>query len=227
MSYFIVLPSIHPPYLDQCVDGMHEDLRRHLLIVNNAPPWTNLGVAASWNLGARQVLKEQRDWLIVCSAATRFGSAGGRDFVDALDAHRDAWVVEPAGQVPVVGWHFLAWSRVNVLERVGLFDENYWPAYGEDQDISFRILQAANEDGAPPDFWPKVNIDASLAMVNHGVQLAGVEWDQPKLWRYYRKKWGGSFGRETFTRPFGDMTRSLGWWPTPPDRRSIIEERAA
>lgn len=223
-SFLIALPSIYVPFTELCVEGMADDVRDRVQVIDNTG--TNLGVAASWNTVGRRVRDEGLDWLIVCSAATRFGPTGARDFIDQLDALPDAWVVEPgisaAGRLPVVGWHFLAWSR-HVLDRVGLFDENFWPAYGEDMDISRRVLLASREDHPGPDFWVKITIDAELELAGHGVKLAGIVPDIPLLWSYYERKWGGPFGREWFKRPFGDPAAGLDWWPTSPDCRSIVD----
>lgn len=46
-----------------------------------------------------------------------------------------------------------------------------------------------------------------------------------ELGAYHVAKWGGLSGHETFSRPFDDPSLSLGWWPTPPDPRSIIGAR--
>lgn len=219
-SFLIALPSIYQPFTDDCVESMSPVLREHLHVIDNTA--VNRGVAASWNDVARKVQDEGRDWLIVCSAATRFGAPGGEDFIAALEEHPDAWVVEPgmsaAGRLPVVGWHFIAWSRANVLDRVGLFDENFWPAYGEDMDMSRRILTAAalRSSGAcdvPGGFWAKVTIDAEIVMAGHGTKVAKVQIDLAEIYAYYARKWGGPYGRELWRRPFGKYR--LDYWPEP------------
>lgn len=216
-SFLIALPSIYTPFTEDCVASMAPALRDNLRVIDNTT--INRGVAASWNDVARTVQAEGRDWLIVCSAATRFGPPGGEDFIEHLEHHRDAWVVEPgmslSGRLPVVGWHFIAWSRRNVLDRVGLFDENFWPAYGEDMDMSRRILSAAalRRSGAGPDFWPKVTIDAELVMQGHGIKIAKIKIDVPAIHAYYARKWGGTYGHELWRRPFGK--HRLDYWPEP------------
>jgi hypothetical protein len=216
VSYLIVLPTIWPPYLKACLDGMDDDLVEHLLVVDNTH--RNLGLAASWNMGARRVLRDSLDWLVILSAATRFGPEGGRDFVALLDHHDtdETWVLESSAPV---NQHLFAFSRP-CLERVGLFDENFFPIYGDDADISRRVHVAQQDDGAGK--WDNEPVDAWIAMAGHATKLAGVTVDFPKTWAYYETKWGGLSGHETFTRPFGDPDLPLSFWPVPPDPRSII-----
>lgn len=215
MTFLAVLPSIWPPYTTACLDTMGPALLSRLLVVDNTD--TNRGVAASWNIAARRVLTEQTDWLIVVSAATRFGPPGGDDFLDELDTAEGRWVVESAGQAPVVGWHLIAWHR-DVLETVGLFDENFWPAYGEDMDYSHRVLTADDTR------WTTVTVDARIESVNHGAHLAGVTLDHEASQRYLSAKWGDTnayrIGPRAWSTPFG-KNLPLSWWPTPPDRRAV------
>jgi hypothetical protein len=215
VTFLAVLPSIWPPYSSACLDGMAPEFRRHVLVVDNTTH--NRGVAASWNVGARVVLEDRLDWLVVVSAATRFGSEGGRDFLKVLDVS-DGWVVESGAPV---GWHLLAWSR-RILERVGLFDENYHPAYGEDADVSRRVHVAQAEDGEPT-AWECHDGDVWIASRGHGTELAGVEPNIARSIRYHERKWGGWSGHERFRRPF-DTKRPLSWWPRPPHRWAVRHE---
>lgn len=220
MTFLACLPSIWPPYTEECVNSMAPSFRERVTIIDNTE--TNGGVAHSWNTVARRVVDEGHDWLVIVSAATRFGPSGGTDFVARLDANPDLWVVEsgwPSRGHQWVGWHLLAWSRVNVLERVGFFDENYWPAYGEDADISWRVLTAM-WDTEIVDVWGRFDVDAWVASAGHGAELAGVAIDHDALWAYHTTKWGGRSGKETYHRPFNDETLPLSFWPTPPDERA-------
>lgn len=224
MTYLVCLPSIWPAYTKQCLAGLDPKIAEHTLVLDNTIE--NLGVAGSWNVGARRVIAEKLDWLVVLSAATRFGVSGGRDFIEHIEENPDAWIVESGWALREpselwVGWHLLAWSRTNILERVGLFDENYWPAYGEDADISWRVLLAMRDAGGK-DVWRKCDVDAWIEMQGHGVELAKVPHSMARTIRYHTEKWGGWSGAERFTHPFGDPDLPLSFWPVPPDPRSII-----
>jgi hypothetical protein len=228
VSFVAVLPSIWPEWTELCLASMSYELLSQTVVVDNAAPNRNLGVAASWNVGARILQQQEADWLVIISAAMRFGAPGGRDFLAELDAApAEAWAIE-AGPCPRwpgmgFGWHLIAF-RASTFERVGLFDENFWPAYFEDLDFGHRIRCASGWAAGEEPMWPKVDVDADLAGFAHGIHLAGVEQDPSGLIRYYSRKWGvppGAPASEVFyTNPFGDPKFPLSYWPEPDPRNA-------
>ena len=91
---------------------------------------SNLGVAASWNLGIKSVPFAPW-WLIVNSDA--WFPAGSLEAL-AQQARSDALVLS-GGDPP---WCAFALGD-EVVEQVGLFDEGFYPAYFEDIDYERRI----------------------------------------------------------------------------------------
>src|SRR5258708_38669688 len=174
MKYTAVMPVIYQPYADACLASC----KFKLLVVDNTVE--NLGVAASWNLGIDKMRADNSDWLIITSAANRYDK-GGLDFLKALEDNPGSLVIEAGIGV---GWHLIAFSRC-LIEAVGKFDENFYPAYYEDLDYSLRI-QKVYKDSVP---WTKVNVQVSTAGWAHGVALAGVRSDSDKLQGYFKKKW--------------------------------------
>lgn len=219
MSALWIIPSIWQPYTDDCVASMHASIDG--LEVDNTD--RNRGVAASWNVGAEAVLGSDTDWLVLCSAATRFGDAGGLDFMAQLELHDPSttWAVEGAWGL---GWHLIAFSRMT-LERVGLFDENCHPAYLEDMDYSWRIRLAAEDHGVAQ-LWPKVDVDAWVRSFSHATRFTGVTADWDMLAAYMRTKWGelGHLGQGPWRHPFDDPTLPVSFWPTPPDPRAVAHD---
>lgn len=205
MRYLVACPFVHRPSFDAMRATMHPKLAEHALVIDNTVD--NLGAAGSRNVAARWMERTDVDWVVEVSPVTRFGPRGGLDFLAALVAHPDAWVIQSAAPV---NWHCIAWSR-RLYERVGYWDEHFWPVYGEDGDMSRRIHLAQAEDGLAA-VWACVEIDAWITMHGHTVTLAGVEVDHAALWTYYETKWGGPPGHETYTRPFGDPGKPLSWW---------------
>lgn len=228
MSFLVVMPTIYPPYRDECIATMSQTMLDNLLVVENSV--NNRGLAGSWNIGARRVLEEGLDWLVTISAGMRFDESGGDDFFAQLDTHPDAWVIEGGWDIHkrselFSGWHYIAWSRRNVLDRIGILDENFWPIYGEDADWSVRLLIALEEDDnlRGIDRWIKPEVDAWLVMQQHSGELAGIRNDYPHMDEYFISKWGRSFGGgliPTYKRPFNGLTLPLSFWPTPPDPRA-------
>lgn len=205
-AYVAVLPSIHLPWTDRCLASCALD---PILVVDNTTE--NRGVAASWNLGLAEMRRRRADWLIIVSAACRFGSPGGLDLIDHLENEPTALAVEAAHGI---GWHLIAFHR-RAFDAVGRFDENFL-GYLEDVDFGRRILCKLGE----PPWWPKVSVDVAIAGFAHGIELGGATIDGEAQEAYYRAKWNGKRGEEGTCHPFGRF--DVGFWPTPPDPRSII-----
>lgn len=180
----------------------------HGVWVHRDPDGHNLGVAGSWNVGAREVMREgsEFDWLVILSASMEFGPALHTTFREEVARYPDAVIVESMGN----SWHLIAIAR-DTLRAVGLFDENFYPAYEEAIDWGYRQKLLGLE--VP---WPRVWCNAMS--VGAALHVKRELWDAPTcpwgpLGDYYRAKWGGPKGEETFTRPFGHAENSLDWWP--------------
>lgn len=230
MNYIAVIPSIHQPYTDACLKtcpgliAMTVDNTKH-----------NRGVCASWNLGVKKMYECYLDWIVLLSAAVRFGAPGGLDFIDHL-ADPVSFVVEAKGW----GWHLIAF-RKGVFDAVGNFDENFFPGPLGDNDFGRRItlwLKRAGYDRTfcrhchtddisghhhehcpdpeggwkPTPLWRKVDVDYTVESVNHGVELGGAKDNPQAALDYYEQKWGGPRQRETFTHPYGDARNPLNFW---------------
>lgn len=219
----VVLPSIYLPYTEACVRSMgghRVPYGTHLVTVRNKPqggPSNNLGVAGSWNEGIRNMVACDDEWLLIVSAAVRFEPGGFGEFIEGLSVERDY----PHGIRAVeadngLGWHLIAFHR-EVIDRVGWFDENFYPAYFEDNDYSYRAQLAFGVDSRLPDFagplWPKVPARAAMTEVAHGITRGHVPVDFVGLEAYYVRKWGGKSGAEVWTNP-GDGVSDFRWWPT-------------
>lgn len=208
MSWHVaVLPSIHPPTTRRCLKTVKAF---DPLVIDNSE--VNRGVAASWNIGRAKALREGAEWLTVMSAAIRFGESGGHDWEYALEtADVDTIVVE----AKYVGWHLISFRR-HVLEQVGAFDENFWPAYWEDLDFSWRIRCGF---GLDPPYWRKVLIDVTDIGAAHGLRFVlnlgdpRHRPDSERLQTYYKSKHGGLTGQETLDTPWD--TGRLDYWPEP------------
>lgn len=171
-----------------------------LVVVWNTPEH-NYGVGQSWEVGRRELLRTGADWLWIVSAAVRFGPEGGQDFLNVLEyARGDALAVEADNGM---GFHCIAFRR-EVLETVGPFDPIWFPAYHEDNDLSWRIQCAYRLGPADYPLWPKVEIDAHLTEVAHGIKHGGVTVDLAGLAELYVRKWGGVSGSERWCHPYDD-----------------------
>jgi GT2 family glycosyltransferase len=98
---------------------------------SNVHCWTmpsNLGVAASWNLGIKATPKSE-GWMIVNHDIV-FGENGVAEFFGL--ASRSNIVL---GGKP--NWSCV-WIGSDVVKKVGIFHEGYHPAYFEDNDYELR-----------------------------------------------------------------------------------------
>jgi GT2 family glycosyltransferase len=105
------------------------DLVKH---VHYIPLPGNLGVAGSWNLGIK-VLPHAEKW-IIASNDIMLGSGDLDELGDAKNDELTLTEARPHWQLFSVG--------EEVIRHVGLFDENYYPAYFEDNDYQQRVEHA-------------------------------------------------------------------------------------
>lgn len=208
MSWLGVLPSIDSAMTRRCCDGIAPELRGSIVVVDNTV--RNRGVARSWNIGIERMLATDARWLVIISAAMRFGQSRMRDFIARIIHAADDEIAVEGGHG--IGWHLIAFRR-DVFECVGRFDENFYPAYWEDLDFSWRVKLGF---GLDPPYWSKFEaVDAICAEIGHGISRGGVTVDPDALIAYYLSKWGAFAADESWRHPFNDPTRPLSWWPTP------------
>lgn len=181
------------------------------------PNWeNNLGVSKGWNLGIEQAIEQRCDLALICnddvilhegtiaklrSSVWNLGydlvSAHGNPDLDSNrhDQHPDfaAFMIKPE--------EFVA--------KFGRFDENFTPAYFEDNDMHYRIALAGGN---------AVNrVDAGMTHAGSvtqnwgGKQVVGHEKFRSNQ-AYYSLKWGGRPGSEIFNRPFGRADVGVDFW---------------
>ncbi len=204
MKYTVVMPYIYEPYKKECLETCKFS---DVLLVNNTR--RNRGIMASHNLGIKKMYRDDSDWLIIMSAAIRFGKPGGLDFINELKKKPDYLVVESAG---VFGWHLIAFSR-KVIEAVGYWDENFTPYGFDDLDYAWRIKLAFNLE---PPSWTKVIVNVNDMGMAHGIHLTGVTANTDKLREYFKIKWGiypGESAENAWKHPFNNPSNGLDYCP--------------
>lgn len=204
MRAVAVLPWIWRPYMQECLAGCR---LADVLTVDNATH--NMGIMRSHNHGVDWMRERDADWLVIISAAVRFGPAGGLDFLDALKEHSEHRVISAEG---TFGWHLIAFRR-DLIEATGRWDENLSPYGYCDVDYSIRYHKV----------WPdvlacQVQVDVTDTTMGHSLKLAGVKVDNRRLLAYMTEKWGRSHGvpfGEYHDHPWNDVTNPIGFWPPP------------
>lgn len=220
MKFVAVMPWIHKPYRDECLATMAPEFRQNLLEIDNTK--VNRGIMWAHNQGLKRAQEEKADWLIIISAAIRFGEPGGMDFIEQLENHPNDYVIHAhSGEQgnEVKGWHLTAF-KVDLLNEVGGWDENLSPYSLCDIDLSIRIQK--HMKGAPG--WNTYPCDVSDMGMSHGINLTDkVKATYEPRNEYFTRKWGrdgGDYKAPTYDHPFNDKTKPLSWWPEPPDSRA-------
>lgn len=220
MEYLAVLPVLDYTYADRCIESILAkdsagDFGDNLLVVDNTrtgdartryglptyrdPDGHNLGVARAWNVGARRVVADRLDYLIIVSASMLFGPIYQTTWMRQMREFWGSRVIEATGH----SWHLIALHRAT-FERVGLFDENFYPAYFEQVDWC-RRLKLVGWERAFERVWVNA-LSQGAALHNQTVSCPA-----PPLLAYYADKWGGPKLEETHQLPWGDQP--LDYWP--------------
>lgn len=186
-----------PEHLDALLASIDHPVGRVVVVDNGdvvgdightvVKPRCNLGVAASWNF-------------IIKSFSAPWWVISNHDIVFAPgDLGRVADRMENEGGVVLLGGFSLFGISKDVVSKVGTFDENFVPAYYEDNDFDYRCRLAG------------VRISALPTALVH--RTSSTLRDDPEYRnqnrrsfaanrRRYLDKWGGEPYREKFTTPF-------------------------
>jgi|SRR5579871_102643 len=193
--------SIDPQFAHSLERARYE--RLNIRVLHQA---RNLGVAASWNLILREgfAAGHQRVFIGSNDTVLRPGSLAA-----ALAAP-----TEPDVRVWFLCSHNFFLIDQRAIADVGWFDENFYPAYKEDQDYSYRMrlagVREVNVDGAGGDHFGSATIRSNpLYMARNAVTHGN--WNQ----NHYLMKWGGDAGAEKFTHPYDKPEWDHRFWPDP------------
>lgn len=155
----------------------------------------NVGVAASWNFLIRTYGSDD-DLVIVSNDDVAFHASAIEALMRAAENHPDVDFFSPSHARGAMFCVFLV--RRRVLDKIGPFDEGFWPAYFEDNDFHRRMrfggVREMLVDGA---VYEHVG-SATLKSASGSEQAEHSENFRRNLQRYIRK-WGGSPGHEIYT----------------------------
>ena len=193
MKYVVVLPFAYKPYKEECQATMNPKFAENVHFIDDTNPDNRIGIMRAHNRGIDRMRQLNADWLIILSAAIRFGKPGGIDFLDVLDKHPNHYVIHAASlnvkpgvqQKPegkdqvneVKGWHLTAFKR-EVFDKVGRWDENFTPYGFDDNDLSIRIQKKCKGKKG----WDTFPCDVHDMGMAHSINLGGViSLPEPKI----------------------------------------------
>jgi len=180
----------------------------------------NIGCGRSWNYGINFGRRFGYKYIFVINNDTLFAEdtveelvgrmeRGGVIMVTAHNVGNGSELVKPDVISETEHPDFSAFLiKSDFFDIVGEFDEGFYPAYFEDNDMHYRILLAGEKAIA---YDPAVYIHYGSKTQNQkpGGVVNGSAFVKNRA--YFIKKWGGPPGRETFKHPFNDPTKSLKW----------------
>lgn len=203
--------------LDNCLKSIDVDWR-HLILVDNSKDGIckkyenrgamifyypeNIGVSRSWNLG----LQAKAEWTFLVSISAIFPAGFSEVLVELKNANDYVFYTDRA-------LHCGAISQ-KCVEKVGYFDENFYPAYFEDMDYYRRVRLVLGKK--PQLIYSEKKLEKIHKIpaysIKYGTSLeSGLEVNNGALMEYYISKWGGKPTEEKFNKPFGD--KSIDYYP--------------
>jgi GT2 family glycosyltransferase len=189
------------------------------IVVNN---WEyNHGVANAWNKGIQRAKEMGLGLTLVSNDDVVFEPGAIKTLVDEMDEEK---VLDPAdivspfnlrlAEVTITDVDFACFLvKTDFLDRFGLFDENFTPAYFEDNDMHYRVKLLGGKGytveeaeyfhvGSVTQF--KGKRDGRDRVVTHRMFEANRG--------YYVKKWGGWPGKEKWSRPYNNPDYTPTMW---------------
>lgn len=189
----------------------------HPIVLDN---WNNnRGVAASWNEGMRKSLELGNNYALITNDDARFTPGAIKEMYDTIKYKTNAALVCPNqngqrgndGLIEGEADFFCFLVDIKKLtEGAGWFDENFVPAYFEDNDMHLRIGLAGLK-----------TYMLSNVIVHHvGSATQNFEPGNPVVppmrfemnRSYFIEKWGGSPGHHQYTRPFNNPENAISFW---------------
>jgi GT2 family glycosyltransferase len=178
----------------------------------------NIGVAGAWNYGMRKAIENGCEYALVCNDDITFTPGAIAAMIDVLK-ETDALLVSPNqnGEKAVVnliedGADFFCFAvkPKQLVQAVGWFDENIYPAYFEDNDMHYRMKLAGIRS----------YIDTRIVVDHFGSATQNADEGNPNvpasrfqaIKAYYARKWGGEPHNEKFTTPWDKPKLNLKAW---------------
>ena len=181
-------------------------------------PRFNLGVAASWNRIITTAWSRGYEFVYIGSNDTMLGPGALKAMVKMEKPPQEClWLLN----------HFNFWCfRLAAVPTVGLVDENFMPAYFEDNDFARRIALAGLGivHMQAEAFELNGRVVPGVTSLHLGSQTVASDPEYAvhnsntfNNWNaaHYTLKWGGGVGGESFVTPYGDASRDIRWWPDP------------
>ena len=225
----IVIPVLNN--FEGCVDLLQSIRSKHIVSVYVMPQYRQReALSAAWNNGSKRAFFEGCDFALVCNDDIMFAPECIDNMVNEYIKYQNEGVVMVTpnnimGQMPdkysILNYYLPAEQSSSIadhpnfscfliakdfFDEMGTFDENFYPAWCEDQDMHQRIYLAGKR-AITSTACPSVHIGqvttAKLGSADSSVSAA-----------HFMKKWGSHNVTvpQLFTHPYNDETKTYKDW---------------
>lgn len=192
--------------LEKCIDSaLSGTLQPNIFVIDNGGKIEhskatvfiqqhNLGVSASWNW----FLKNISDPILIVNDDIEFSSNDIESFYNSWNDNKEEFLY--CNNIPLLNMFSCFLLPKYVVSKVGYFDETFYPAYFEDNDMSYRMKLAG------------INTKSIVTNISHIGSATIKSYDNDNIRRhhnqftanknYYISKWGGLPHEEVYLTPF-------------------------
>lgn len=188
----------------------------------------NRGVAAAWNIGIRKALEDGYEYAIISNDDVVFEKESIKKIYEcmietgavAISANPNNSINSESGTLSIGCDFFCFMININKLVEVcGYFDENFHPAYFEDNDMLYRIKLSGEKYYIKTDA-PAYHFGSATQNSNPNAKVCPDNVFK-SLQAYFKIKWGGLPNEETFSNPFNNSENSIKYWEKKGYRKNI------
>lgn len=176
----------------------------------------NIGVSKAWNVGLHRAMDTDaavivNDDVILAPGTLEkmVGHLRDYDLVSAIGGDTGKTGVLESLGADSPDYACFAVKPKDFVEKFGTFDENFSPAYFEDNDMRYRIKVGGGKQGVVLD--ARMVHEGSVTQNFGGIRVVSHQMFE-KNRTYFVSKWGGLPGQETYITPFNDSTRTIKDW---------------
>lgn len=140
---FVIIDNNGRGELDEQLDTLKKIKHKYVKNIKICHLPANIGCSGAWNLIIKCFMMSPY-WIIV-NDDVAFDKGFLKEMVEAAESHSDVGVVHGnSGDFNVGSWDLFL-IKDFVIQELGLFDENLYPAYCEDADYIMRMLNTSTK----------------------------------------------------------------------------------
>lgn len=215
--------------VEKAIDFGNRKMPDRVHIINNDK---NTGCGGGWNQGIDFALKNGFTHMIIANNDILVGPGMIQALYNRMKREPKVLLcsaVDVIREIPVPQFVLNAENAVNkkedteaphpnfscfmitpeTIERVGYIDEEFYPAFYDDNDYDFRVKLAGGVNSSIA--------NTTAVFIHYGSRTQNQNPGAPivpgdmfnKNGNYFISKWGGVPGKEQYTHPFNDLTKDL------------------